>query len=77
MRTREHYFIYPKDKRNNKTKQTICILMGVDCNGRPRAYYGITSCSNEDQFCYEIGRTLAYNRAIEAETSRLTAKETK
>lgn len=71
MQKRDHFFIYPEDKNGKKTGHTICILLGVDKDGKPRAYYGISLCSEKDQFEYVTGRQLSLTRAIEAETKRI------
>ena len=63
---KKYFFIYPKDKNGKRTGHTLCILMGVDKNNIPRAYYGIALCSEKDQFSYVEGRSRALARAEEA-----------
>lgn len=60
--TEKHFFIYPEDKRGEKTGHTICILVDSVC-GETKAFYGIALCSEEDQFQYSIGREKALKRA--------------
>lgn len=69
---RNYFFIYTKDKHNKRTGHTICILMGLDKAGQSRAYYGMSLCSEQDQFSYKVGRELALQRALEAEAKKLS-----
>lgn len=59
--TREHYYIYPRDKNGNKTGHTICVLQRDG-----KIFHGESLCSDQDQFQYKVGRELAYQRAVEA-----------
>lgn len=53
-----HYFIYPRDKAGKRTGQTICILLHEG-----KMFHGISTCSEEDQFCKKTGREVALQRA--------------
>lgn len=57
----DHFFIYPKDKQGNRTGHTICVLLR---NGM--MFEGTSLCSKDEQFSRKVGRTIAYDRAIEA-----------
>ena len=52
------YFIYPKDKDGNYSKQTICIIYR---DGRP--FEGTALCHEDDEFNKKVGRALALERA--------------
>ena len=45
-----------------KPYKTICLLIDVKTN--ELKYKGVAECSEQDQFCYKIGRKLALDRAI-------------
>lgn len=58
---KDHYYIYPVSKKNERTGHTICVLVRDG-----KIFHGITLCSKKDQFSYVKGRQLAKSRAIEA-----------
>ena len=58
---KDHYYIYPVSKKNERTGHTICVLVRDG-----KIFHGITLCSKKDQFSYVKGRELAKKRAIEA-----------
>lgn len=55
---KSHYFIYPRNKEGKRTGQTLCVLMHDG-----RIFHGMSTCSNDDQFCKTTGRNLALTRA--------------
>lgn len=69
--TKNYFFIYPKDKNDKRTGHTICVLLDSDKEGNPKVYYGISLCSEKDQFSFDTGRTIALQRALEVKQRRL------
>lgn len=59
--TREHYFIYPRNKEGKRTGHTICVLLKEG-----KIFHGTALCSKEDQFAFSKGRELAMERALAA-----------
>lgn len=55
----DHYFIYPRDKRGERTGHTICVILR-DGN----MFHGETLCSDGDQFSKKQGRLLSFDRAV-------------
>jgi hypothetical protein len=58
--TRTHYFIYPRDKKGQRTGHTICVIMRDG-----KIFHGSALCSDGDQFEFKRGRQLAMERALE------------
>ena len=56
-----HFFIYPKDSHRRPTGHTYCILLHNN-----KMFHGEALCSDKDQFNKEVGRKLAYERALAA-----------
>jgi len=56
--TREHYYIYTRDKHGKLTGHTICVMQKDG-----KIFHGVANCSEEDQFEYKRGRKLALDRA--------------
>lgn len=68
--TREHYYIYPRDKRGNKTGHTICVIQKDG-----KIFHGIANCSQGDQFEYEKGRKISLERALACYEKHLQRKK--
>ncbi len=56
--TREHYYIYTRNKHGKLTGHTICVLLKEG-----KIFHGVANCSETDQFSKKTGRKLALQRA--------------
>lgn len=54
----DHYFIYPKNYKGQKTGTTICVILRDGL-----IFHGEATLSPRDQFCRKTGRLLAFERA--------------
>lgn len=67
-----HFFIYPKDAKRKFTGHTYCVLLHNN-----KMFHGEALCSDKDQFNKEVGRKLAYERALAAALKNDEYEQTK
>ncbi len=73
--TRDHYYIYTRDKHGKLTGHTICVMM-ID----GKIFHGTAVCSEDDHFEYKKGRETSLARcqaAYQRYLERCEAKKAK
>ena len=68
----DHFFIYPRDTKGNRTGHTICVLLREG-----KMFHGVALCSKKDSFEKVVGRELAHIRALEAYNKHLEKEQQK
>lgn len=72
MNRKEHYFIYPRDIRGERTGHTICVVLREGM-----MFHGEALCGPKDQFSRKEGRLVAFDRAQAAYMRYLERQATK